>query len=137
MQTSLSAAGEIKCINTHPGDPFLSKDGAIFGDGSVLHPSHKPLARAGYAIAQIHHDGSVHKAIFASLPDSMEQTAVNAEYAAFALAAYVAELGSVYVGDCKAVLDSFNGGLTKALLASGSHACAWKALDQKMVPGCG
>ena len=107
----------------------------FLGMGRCCAQATKPLARAGYAIAQIHHDGSVHKAIFASLPDSIEQTEVNAEYAAFALAAYVAELGSVYVGDCKAVLDSFNGGLAKALLASASHACAWKALDQKMVDG--
>ena len=132
MESSPSREGEFKFINTHPGDPFLVKDGAIFGDGSVMFPNIQCLARAGFAIAQLHGDGTLNKAIYASLPDSMDQTAINAEYAAFALAAHAGERGSVYVGDCSAVINAYAQGAQLSMGGSNSHACVWKASDPKI-----
>ena len=132
MNSFPSVKGEFTFVNTVPGEPFFKHDGAMFGDGSVLFPNVDCLARAGYAIAQVKGDGTLHKAIYASLPDSMDQTAINSEYAAFALASHAAEEGCVYAGDCSAVINAHAHGLKEALSAKNSHACVWKALDQKM-----
>ena len=75
-----SDAMQIEYVNMQHGDTLSPLDGPVFVDGSCLRPAHPPLARAGAAIAQVHQDGTIFKAIYAAVPSSMPQTHLAAEY---------------------------------------------------------
>ena len=90
------------------------------------------MSRGGFAIVQIRNDGSVNKGIYGPLQEGMEQSSMNAECVALALAAAVAEPGAVYVGDCQSVLDVYDGDPLKAIGADSPYACDWISLDRKV-----
>ena len=99
---------EVEYINMGPGDLFDPADGGVYGDGSCLNPASKWLARAGYAAVQVNQEGDVIRGLFGNVPSAFPQTSLAAEFVAFANAATHASVGCEYVGDCQAVLSSFN-----------------------------
>ena len=93
------------------------------------HPT-SPLLGGGGACAQINPDGTICRALFGCLPASMPQTSLAGEFASLACA-YDNGDGNCYVGDCQAVLSSFNKGLHSSLFDNGPHACTWRMIAHR------
>ena len=113
-------------INFIEGEQFDS-DIHVFADGSCLYPSHKPLSRAGFAVAQVNAQGDVLRALFGCLPASLPQTPLNGEYAAF-LACLENVYKGTYVGDCQAVISAYRAPLKHVISHKSSDACWWKTI---------
>ena len=110
------------------GEAFPKDDGPLFGDGSCQNPEWSELSRAGFSVVQVSPEGSLLRGVYGHLPCRFPQSSLAAEYAAFSVAASLAEFGCQYVGDCQDVLSSFAKDITRVMSGDNVNACTWKAL---------
>ena len=87
-------------------DPFKidGGHGVLFSDGSCLHPRSALLARAGFAVVQLHPDGSLYRVLRGRVPGAFQQSAVISEHYAVAYAANEVSGLPLLYGDCQAVV---------------------------------
>ena len=93
-------------INMGPDDFFTAERGELYGDGSCLEPSHTPLARAGFPLAQFDHSCEVVKAVLGLMPRHLPQTSECSEFAVLS-AAYDLSSGVDLVIDCEVVVKNW------------------------------
>eukprot|EP00973_Karenia_brevis_P054593 7587631-Karenia_brevis.AAC.1 len=109
---------------------FTRDQGPVFCDGSCYMPTHAVAAHAGWACVQIDATGAIVKVLYGCLPQSHDQTAVNAEHAALLHAGANAAEPIECILDCQAVICNYTSGYREAAAANKAQAGYWRELKR-------
>ena len=92
---------------------FDGDEGDVYVDGSCFNPTDLPLSRAGFATVQMNNDGTLHKAIYGSVPAAFRQTSLAGEYASLTVAYEMGKHARVFA-DCADLVRTYSIGLSRA-----------------------
>eukprot|EP00971_Amphidinium_carterae_P193072 3831570-Amphidinium_carterae.1 len=108
---------EVEFIKSTWSDGKPIENATAFTDGAVVHPTHRGIRYAGWAVAWLREDGTLGRAVWGTLPDREcpRQTSTDAELFAVGVASQVTQCSPVIVTDSRATLDLIAQGSVKGL----------------------
>ena len=108
--------------------------GIVFTDGSSLHPTVRPLRRAGWSVVQTDDRGNVLSAAYGPVPGSMcpDQVARDGEDYALVMASILCEPPFTAYVDCHGSIDAFELPVSESTGSGNPRAHLWKLIWGKL-----